>query len=68
MKKTIQRLIIVLGDQLDINAQALSDFDAQSDLVWMAEVAQESTHVKSAKQRTVLFLSAMRHFAKQLKA
>jgi deoxyribodipyrimidine photolyase-related protein len=33
----------------------------------MAEVDQESTHVRSSKQRTTLFLSAMRHFALALR-
>jgi deoxyribodipyrimidine photolyase-related protein len=34
----------------------------------MAEVAEESTHVWSAKQRIDVFLSAMRHFADHLRA
>jgi len=34
----------------------------------MAEVAEESTHVWSAKQRIAVFLSAMRHFAEDLRA
>ena len=34
----------------------------------MAEVAEEATHVWSAKQRIALFLSAMRHFAGELQA
>jgi deoxyribodipyrimidine photolyase-related protein len=33
----------------------------------MAEVAEESTHVWSAKQRIAVFLSAMRHFAGHLR-
>ncbi|MBC7378108.1 MAG: cryptochrome/photolyase family protein [Burkholderiaceae bacterium] len=56
-------LIIVLGDQLDLQAAAFDGFDAAADAVWMAEVAEESTHVWSGKPRTVMFLSAMRHFA-----
>jgi deoxyribodipyrimidine photolyase-related protein len=57
-----------LGDQLDEEASALRDFDPQRDAIWMAEVAEESTHVTSSKQRTTVFLSAMRHFAARLKA
>jgi deoxyribodipyrimidine photolyase-related protein len=45
----------------------LTDFDAQQDAVWMAEVDEESKHVPSAKQRITVFLSAMRHFATELR-
>jgi deoxyribodipyrimidine photolyase-related protein len=64
----VRRLVIVLGDQLDAASTALQDLDPAQDVVWMAEVAEESTHVWSAQQRTALFLSAMRHFAAELQA
>ena len=66
--KPLRHLVIVLGDQLDEQSSALANFDPAQDIVWMAEVAEESTHVWSAKQRIAVFLSAMRHFAEQLKA
>lgn len=65
--KMIRKLVVVLGDQLNQDALVWQDFDAKQDAVWMAELPEESTHVKSHKQRTVLFLSAMRHFAEQLR-
>ncbi|CDS53924.1 deoxyribodipyrimidine photolyase-related protein [Polaromonas sp. CG9_12] len=64
----LRHLVIVLGDQLDEQSSAFDGFDAERDCVWMAEVAEESTHVWSAKQRIALFLSAMRHFAESLRA
>ncbi len=64
----LRSLIIVLGDQLDPDAAAFDGFDASVDAVWMAEVAEESTHVWSGKPRTVMFLAAMRHFALALQA
>ena len=64
----VRHLVIVLGDQLDLHSSALQGFDAAQDVVWMAEVAEESTHVCSAKQRIAVFLSAMRHFAQSLRA
>jgi len=62
----VRRLAIVLGDQLDPDADPLKGLDKSPDAVLMMEVSEESTHVPSHKQRTVLFLSAMRHFAKDL--
>ena len=59
----LRSLIVVLGDQLDLDAAAFDGFDAATDAVWMAEVAQESTHVWSSKPRIAIFLAAMRHFA-----
>ena len=47
----VRHLVIVLGDQLDLQSSAFQGFDAAQDVVWMAEVAEESTHVWSAKQR-----------------
>jgi deoxyribodipyrimidine photolyase-related protein len=65
--KKIRNLIFVLGDQLDAESAALADFDPQQDMIFMAEVAGESTHVWSSKPRTAYFLSAMRHFADHLR-
>jgi deoxyribodipyrimidine photolyase-related protein len=64
----LRDLIVVLGDQLDLDASAFDGFDAGVDAVWMAEVAEESTHVWSSKPRTALFLAAMRHFALALQS
>ena len=44
MSHSVRHLVIVLGDQLDEDASALTDFDPQQDAVWMAEVDEESTH------------------------
>ncbi|MDZ7589297.1 MAG: cryptochrome/photolyase family protein [Rubrivivax sp.] len=63
----LRSLIVVLGDQLDLDAAAFDGFDAGVDAVWMAEVAEESTHVWSSKPRTAMFLAAMRHFALALR-
>ncbi len=63
----MRNLILILGDQLDEHAAAFDGFDPAQDAVWMAEVAEEATHVPAAKQRIALFLSAMRHFAAGLR-
>ena len=63
----LRSLVIVLGDQLDLQASAFDGFDPGRDAVWMAEVMAESTHVASSQPRTAMFLAAMRHFALALR-
>ncbi len=68
MSDALRHLVLVLGDQLDGDSSAFDGFDPSQDMLWMAEVAEESTHVWSAQPRTTLFLSAMRHFAQDVQA
>ena len=65
--KRIRNLILVFGDQLDLEAPLIQSIDPRQDQVWMAEVDEESEAVWSHKQKIVLFLSAMRHFAAALR-
>ena len=65
---TCRHLVIILGDQLNLDNVALEGFDTALDHILMVEAAQECTHVWSHKARIALFLSAMRHHAEALKA
>ncbi len=61
------RLLLCLGDQLDPDSSLLRLGNKGEDVVWMAEVREESTHVWSHKARIALFLTAMRHHAQRLR-
>jgi deoxyribodipyrimidine photolyase-related protein len=61
-------LRVVLGDQLSAGIAALADLDRRRDVVLLAEVRDECTYVKHHKQKIVLVLSAMRHFAAALRS
>ena len=63
-----RNLILVLGDQLNRDNPALLQLDPSQDRVLMIERLSESQHVWSHKARTTLFLSAMRHFATELRS
>lgn len=65
---TVRQLVVVFGDQLNIDSAALDGFDPSKDVVWMAEAGFESTYVWAHKQRIALFLSGMRHFRDALRA
>ncbi|MBC7583292.1 MAG: cryptochrome/photolyase family protein, partial [Tardiphaga sp.] len=60
-------LRLVLGDQLTRDVASLRDY-ADGDVVLMAEVADETTYVKHHQQKIAFVLSAMRHFAEELRA
>lgn len=60
-------LRIILGDQLSVDISALDDHDPTSDTVLMMEAMEESTYVRHHKQKIVLVLAAMRHFAETLR-
>jgi deoxyribodipyrimidine photolyase-related protein len=61
----VRNLVVVLGDQLDAGSSGFDGFDAAQDALWMAEVAEESEHVRSHQARIALFLAAMRHFREE---
>ncbi len=60
-------LRIILGDQLSSDISALAGLDPERDTVLMMEVMEENTYVRHHKQKIVLVLSAMRHFADELR-
>ncbi|ACA19770.1 deoxyribodipyrimidine photolyase-related protein [Methylobacterium sp. 4-46] len=64
----MRTLRFVLGDQLHPRLAGLTDLDPARDVVLMAEVAEEATYVRHHKQKIALVLSAMRHFAAELRA
>jgi deoxyribodipyrimidine photolyase-related protein len=60
-------LRLVLGDQLSTDLSALVDVDPANDVVLLLEVEEECRYVRHHKQKIALFLSAMRHFALELR-
>ena len=62
------RLFPVLGDQLSLTLPSLRRCRRGEDVVLMAEVAAETGYVKHHKRKLVFVLSAMRHFAGELRA
>lgn len=61
-------IILILGDQLSLNITSLKDFNKETDLIVMAEVASEATYVNHHKRKIAFLFSAMRHFASNLQA
>ncbi len=61
-------LRVVLGDQLTRSLSSLADLDPARDSVLMIEAQEEATYAPHHKQKIALILSAMRHFAQDLRA
>ncbi|MEM1075397.1 MAG: cryptochrome/photolyase family protein [Pseudomonadota bacterium] len=62
----VTRLVLVLGDQLSDRLSALREADRASDVVVMAEVADEAGYVKHHPKKIALIFAAMRKFAQHL--
>ena len=66
--KTGPVLVPVLGDQLSPALSSLADRSRNDTVVLMMEVADETTYVRHHQAKIALNLSAMRHFAEDLRA
>lgn len=67
MANPMTHLRFIFGDQLDHHLSTLHAINKKSDIVFMCEVMEELTHVKHHKHKIVFVLSAMRHFADELR-
>ena len=63
----MSRLILILGDQLSPEVAALKSADKSSDIIVMAEVADEAAYVPHHPKKIAFVFSAMRHFAQALR-
>jgi deoxyribodipyrimidine photolyase-related protein len=61
-------LRLVLGDHLTRSVSALSGIDTAGDVVLMIEAEEETRYVPHHRQKIAFILSAMRHFADDLRA
>lgn len=66
--RPVRHLVVILGDQLDRQSAVFEEFDPRTDLIFMAEVAEESLKVPVSLPRIVIFLAAMRHFRDALRS
>lgn len=62
------RLRFILGDQLSRDIASLRDADPAIDIVFLAEVAEETAYVPHHPMKITFLFSAMRHFAEDLRA
>ena len=61
------RLVLVLGDQLSPELSALQEADKATDIVVMAEVADEAAYVPHHPKKIAFLFAAMRKFAAALR-
>jgi deoxyribodipyrimidine photolyase-related protein len=57
----------VFADQLTKELSSLRGADREADVILLAEVGAEATHVRHHKQKIAFLFSAMRHFAQALR-
>ncbi|MDJ0826803.1 MAG: cryptochrome/photolyase family protein [Rhodobacter sp.] len=64
----MSRLVLILGDQCTPDIAALQEADKATDVVVMAEVAEEATYVRHHVKKIAFLFSVMRHFVQDLRA
>jgi deoxyribodipyrimidine photolyase-related protein len=63
----MKRLRIILWDQLTASIASLENIHPQEDLICFLELREFCTSVLHHKKKLVFLLSAMRHFAEELR-
>jgi deoxyribodipyrimidine photolyase-related protein len=63
----MRTLRVILGDHLTPGISSLADLDPDRDVVLMVEAEGDARPVRHHKQKIALILSAMRHFAQDLR-
>ena len=64
----LRNLVVILGDQLSPLMSSLAASDPSRDGVLLMEVHDETTYVAHHPKKIAFLFSAMRHFAKELRA
>jgi len=64
---TVRNLIFILGDQLSPGMSSLKDASLEHDVILLCEVADETRYVRHHKKKIAFILSAMRHFAEEMR-
>ncbi len=62
----VSRLVLILGDQVSPDIAALREADKGTDIVMMAEVADEASYVGHHPKKIAFIFAAMRKFAARL--
>jgi deoxyribodipyrimidine photolyase-related protein len=66
-KGSCRNLVFIAGDQLSPNLAGLRAADRARDVILMAEAAEETGYVPHHVKKIAFVLSAMRHFAQELR-
>ena len=64
----VEKLILILGDQLTEGISSLKELDPVKDVIIMAEVLGEASYVAHHPKKIILIFSAMRSFSDKLRS
>ena len=64
----VEKLILILGDQLTEDISSLKELDPVKDVIIMAEVLGEASYVAHHPKKIILIFSAMRSFSDKLRS